>query len=71
MIYARHFPYSSHEEFDFDIQTQTAGDSYARYQVRVAEFERASRSSARPWKKFPRKALPSQLPELLPHRAKK
>ncbi len=32
------FPYSSYDEFDFNIQTQTAGDSYARYQVRVAEI---------------------------------
>jgi NADH-quinone oxidoreductase subunit D len=32
------FPYSSYEEFDFDMQTQTAGDCFARYQVRVAEM---------------------------------
>ena len=32
------FPYSSYEEFDFQVQTQTAGDCYARYQVRVAEM---------------------------------
>src|SRR5580698_5005264 len=32
------FPYSSYEEFDFEVQTQTAGDCYARYQVRVAEM---------------------------------
>jgi NADH-quinone oxidoreductase subunit D len=32
------FPYSSYDEFDFNVQTQTAGDSYARYQVRVAEI---------------------------------
>jgi NADH-quinone oxidoreductase subunit D len=32
------FPYSSYEEFDFEIQTQTAGDCFARYQVRVAEM---------------------------------
>jgi NADH-quinone oxidoreductase subunit D len=32
------FPYSSYEEFDFDIPTQTAGDCYARYLVRVAEL---------------------------------
>jgi NADH-quinone oxidoreductase subunit D len=32
------FPYSSYDEFDFNIPTQTAGDSYARYQVRLAEI---------------------------------
>ena len=32
------FPYSSYDEFDFKVQTQTAGDCYARYQVRVAEI---------------------------------
>jgi NADH-quinone oxidoreductase subunit D len=32
------FPYSSYDEFDFNIQSQTAGDCYARYQVRVAEI---------------------------------
>src|SRR5215472_17284037 len=28
------FPYSSYDEFDFNVPTQTAGDCYARYQVR-------------------------------------
>jgi NADH-quinone oxidoreductase subunit D len=32
------FPYSSYEEFDFNVQTQTAGDCFARYQVRLAEI---------------------------------
>jgi NADH-quinone oxidoreductase subunit D len=32
------FPYSSYEEFEFNVPTQTAGDCYARYQVRVAEM---------------------------------
>jgi NADH-quinone oxidoreductase subunit D len=32
------FPYSSYDEFDFTVQAQTAGDCYARYQVRVAEI---------------------------------
>ena len=32
------FPYSSYDEFDFKIQTQTAGDCFARYQVRVSEI---------------------------------
>src|SRR6204780_4318134 len=32
------FPYSSYEDFRFDVQTQTSGDCLARYQVRVAEI---------------------------------
>jgi len=32
------FPYSSYDEFDFDVPTQTAGDCFARYQVRIAEM---------------------------------
>src|SRR5260370_17817687 len=32
------FPYSSYEEFSFDIPTRTECDSYARYLVRVAEM---------------------------------
>jgi NADH-quinone oxidoreductase subunit D len=31
-------PYSGYEQYDFDIPTQTAGDIYARYKVRVAEM---------------------------------
>ena len=31
-------PYSGYEQYDFDIPTQTAGDIYARYLVRVAEM---------------------------------
>ena len=32
------FPYSSYEEFDFDVPTRTESDCYARYMVRVAEM---------------------------------
>src|SRR5260370_36117041 len=32
------FPYSSYEEFDFDVPTRTDSDCFARYMVRVAEM---------------------------------
>ena len=32
------FPYSSYEEFDFEVPTRTESDCYARYMVRVAEM---------------------------------
>ncbi len=32
------FPYSSYEDFDFDVPTRTESDCYARYMVRVAEM---------------------------------
>jgi NADH-quinone oxidoreductase subunit D len=32
------FPYSSYEEFDFDVPTRTESDCYARYLLRVAEI---------------------------------
>ncbi|HEY2460608.1 MAG TPA: NADH dehydrogenase (quinone) subunit D [Candidatus Acidoferrum sp.] len=32
------FPYSSYEEFDFDVPTRTDSDCYGRYLIRVAEM---------------------------------
>ena len=34
-------PYSSYEDFDFTVPVETAGDCYARYRVRMAEFRQA------------------------------
>jgi len=34
----RVFPYSSYEEFQFDVPTRTDSDCFARYMVRVAEM---------------------------------
>ncbi len=36
-------PYSGYEKYDFDIPTQTAGDVYARYLVRVQEMRESVR----------------------------
>jgi NADH-quinone oxidoreductase subunit D len=34
----KYFPYLGYETYQFDVPTRTAGDVYARYQVRVAEI---------------------------------
>jgi NADH-quinone oxidoreductase subunit D len=36
-------PYSSYEEFDFEIPTRTENDVYARYLVRIEEMRQSSR----------------------------
>jgi NADH-quinone oxidoreductase subunit D len=36
-------PYSSYDLFDFEVPTQSAGDVYARYQVRVSEMRQSQR----------------------------
>ncbi len=36
-------PYSSYDKFDFEIPTQTEGDVYARYQVRIEEMRQSAR----------------------------
>ena len=36
-------PYSSYDKFDYEVPTQTEGDVYARYQVRVEEMRQSAR----------------------------
>ena len=36
-------PYSSYEEFDFDIPTRTENDVWARYRIRMEEFRQSAR----------------------------
>jgi NADH-quinone oxidoreductase subunit D len=49
----KYFPYSSYEEFDFEVPTQTAGDVYARYLVRLAEFRQSLRIIEQAMNKIP------------------
>ncbi len=39
----RDFPYSGYEKFQFEVCTATAGDVYARYQVRVKELRESNK----------------------------
>jgi NADH-quinone oxidoreductase subunit D len=41
----RVFPYLGYETYDFNVPTQTAGDVYARYLVRVAEMRESTKIS--------------------------
>ncbi len=36
-------PYSSYEKFDFDVQTRTENDVYARYRVRLGEMRQSAK----------------------------
>ncbi len=47
------FPYSSYDEFEFNIQTQAAGDCFARYQVRVAEIRESIKIVRQAMEKIP------------------
>lgn len=46
-------PYSGYEQYDFEVPTQTAGDSYARYQVRVEEMRQSVRIVQQAMDKLP------------------
>jgi NADH-quinone oxidoreductase subunit D len=46
-------PYAAYPDFEFDIPTQTAGDAYARYLVRMAEMEQSLRIVEQVLQKLP------------------
>jgi NADH-quinone oxidoreductase subunit D len=61
------FPYSSYDEFDFNGQTQTAGDCYARYQVRVAEIRESIKIVKQAIEKVPAEGpFRAELPGIIP-----
>jgi NADH-quinone oxidoreductase subunit D len=61
------FPYSSYEEFNFDVQTSTGGDCYARYQVRVAEMRESIKIVRQAMEKIPSEGpFRAELPGIIP-----
>jgi NADH-quinone oxidoreductase subunit D len=61
------FPYSSYDEFEFAICTQTAGDCYARYLVRVAEMRESLKIIRQAMAKIPPEGpIRSEAPGIVP-----
>jgi NADH-quinone oxidoreductase subunit D len=64
-------PYSGYEKFDFKIPTHTAGDVYARYQVRMAEFRESTRIAQQALEGMPEGPFTADAPKVvLPDREK-
>jgi len=49
----RAFPYSSYEEFEFNVPTRTEGDCFARYLIRVAEMRESLKIVRQAMEKMP------------------
>ena len=49
----KYFPYSSYDEFDFQVPVRTEGDCYARYLCRVAEMRESLRIVRQAMEKIP------------------
>jgi len=63
----RTFPYSSYDEFEFDVCTQSAGDCYARYLVRVAEMRESLKIIRQAMQKIPPEGpIRSEAPGIVP-----
>src|ERR1700678_2228544 len=61
------FPYSSYEDFRFEVQTQTAGDCFARYQVRVAEIRESIKIVRQAMTKIPTEGpFRAEVPGIIP-----
>ena len=59
------FPYAAYDEMEFDIPTQTAADTYARYQVRMEEMRQSHRIVQQTLDKLPEGPVMAKLPKVL------
>jgi NADH-quinone oxidoreductase subunit D len=61
------FPYSSYDEFEFNVPLQTDGDCYARYRVRVAEIRESIKIVQQAMKKVPSEGpIRTEAPGIVP-----
>jgi len=61
------FPYSSYDEFDFEMKTATECDSYARYKVRVAEMRESLKIIRQALNKIPSEGpFRAEMPGIVP-----
>ena len=61
------FPYSSYEEFDFDVPTRTESDCYARYLVRLAEMRESLKIVRQAMDKIPPEGpIQAEAPGIVP-----
>ncbi len=66
------FPYSSYEEFEFDIPTRTEGDCYARYLLRVAEMRESLKIVRQAMDKIPAEGpIRTEAPGIVPPQREK
>ena len=63
----RAFPYSSYDEFDFEVQTNDGCDCYARYVVRVAEIRESLKIVRQAMEKVPAEGpIRTEAPGIIP-----
>ncbi len=66
------FPYSSYDEFEFDVPTRTEGDCYARYLLRVAEMRESLRIVRQAMGKIPAEGpIRTEAPGIVPPQREK
>jgi NADH-quinone oxidoreductase subunit D len=64
-------PYSSYDQFDFEVPTRTGNDVYARYQVRLEEMRQSARIVRQAMEGMPEGAWQADAPHVvLPDREK-
>jgi len=63
----KYFPYSSYEEFEFDVPVQQGGDCYARYLCRVAELRESAKIVRQAMAKIPAEGpIRTEAPGIIP-----